>query len=55
MSAIKRIFYYLSRTTDYFICYSNGDNSKLYVYVDGNWGGCQQRFDFFTAYIFFKN
>lgn len=55
VSAVKRIFRYLSGTTDYVICYGDSDNPKLYGYVDSDWGGCQQTFRSTTGYIFFKN
>lgn len=55
VSAVKRIFRYLSGTPDYVICYGDSNNPRLYGYVDSDWDGCQQRFRSTTGYIFFKN
>ena len=55
MSVVKRIFCYLSRTTDYIICYSDSDNLKLNRYLDSDWGGCQPTFHSTSGFIFFKN
>lgn len=36
MSIVKKIFCYLSKTTDYAICYGDSDDPKLNGYVDSD-------------------
>ena len=52
---VKRIFGYLSRTTDYIICYCDSENPKLSWYLDSDWGGCQQTLHSTSGFIVFKN